>query len=200
MKERWLAYIPALLLAALVALTYWLDQKVQPEGQHENSPKEPDFLVEDFVTTRMNREGTPRYTVRARKLVHYPGDDSTALDYPELTHFDPKTAPVTIRANQGLLSTNGEHAYFTGDVQIRRPAFDEEPELNLRTSYLDVIPDQDLARTDREVTLQRGNSTMRSVGLEFNNATRSLKLLSQVRGTFETPPKARLVLPWEQRR
>jgi lipopolysaccharide export system protein LptC len=201
MKDRWLAYVPALLLAALAALSYWLDEKVQPQARHENSAKDPDFLVEDFVATRMDREGRPRYAVQAKKLVHYPGDNSTALERPELTHFDPQTAPVTIRANAGLVSNNGETATFTGDVLVRRLAYDEEPELSLRTSFLQVIPDQDLAKTDREVTLTRGNSTLKSVGLEFNNATRSLKLLSQVRGSFETPHKdSRAILPWEQRR
>jgi lipopolysaccharide export system protein LptC len=73
--------------------------------------------------------------------------------------------------------------------------------MTLQTSYLHVIPDQDLAKTDREVTLISGNSTVKSVGLEFNNATRSLKLLSQVRGTFETPAKeSQLPMPWERQR
>lgn len=201
MKDRWLAYVPALLLAVLAALTYWLDEQVQPEARHENSATNPDFLVENFVTVRMNSEGKPRYAVQAKRLAHYPGDNSTMLDHPQLTHYDPQTAPVTIRANQGLLSNNGENAYFTGDVLVRRQAHGEQPELSLETSYLHVIPDQDLAKTDREVTLRRGNSTLRSVGLEFNHATRSLKLLSQVRGSFETPAKDhRPAMPWERQR
>jgi len=201
MKERWVGYLPAVLLAALAGLTYWLDQKVQPQQPHESSPKDPDFLAEDFLATRMNLDGSPRYSVRARKLVHYPGDNSTALDYPEITHYDPETAPVTMRADHGLLSNNGEDAYFTGNVLVRRHAYGEQKEMTLQTSYLHVIPDQDLAKTDRKVTLTSGNSVVDSLGLEFNNATRSVKLLSQVRGTFETPPKdTDLPLPWERRR
>ena len=50
-----------------------------------------------------------------------------------------------------------------------------------------MIPDKDLGQTDREVTLTHGNSTVKSVGLEFNNKTRTLRLLSKVNGTFETP-------------
>jgi lipopolysaccharide export system protein LptC len=68
-------------------------------------------------------------------------------------------------------------------VLVRRNAYSDQEEMTLQTSYLHVIPDQDLARTDREVTLTSGNSVVRSVGLEFNNATRSVKLLSQVRGS-----------------
>ena len=201
MKERWVGYLPALLLAALAGLTYWLDQTVQPDEQHENSPKDPDFLAEDFLVTRMNLEGTPRYAVRAKKMVHYPGDNSATLDAPEFTHYDAETAPVTMRADQGQVSHNGEEAFFNGNVVVRRHAYGDQDEMTLRTSYLHVIPDKDLAQTDREVTLTNGNSVVHSVGLEFNNATRSLKLLSQVRGTFVTPPKtAQMPMPWERRR
>lgn len=201
MKERWVGYLPVLLLAALAGLTYWLDQRVQPEEPHENSPKDPDFLAEDFLVTRMNRDGTPRYAVRAKQMVHYPGDNSATLDFPEFTHFDPETAPLTMRSNRGLISHNGEEAHFNGDVLVRRGAYADQKEMTLQTSYLHVIPDKDLAKTDREVTLTSGNSVVRSVGLEFNNATRNLKLLSQVRGKFETPPKASHVpMPWERQR
>jgi lipopolysaccharide export system protein LptC len=201
MKERWIGYLPVLLLAALAGLTYWLDQRVQPEVPHTNSPEDPDFLAEDFLVTRMNRDGTPRYAVRAKKLVHYPGDNSAKLDAPEFTHFDPETAPLTMRANHGLISHNGEEAHFNGDVLVRRSAYSDQKEMTLQTSYLHVIPDQDLAKTDREVTLTSGNSVVRSVGLEFNNATRNVKLLSQVRGMFETPPKAtHAPMPWERQR
>lgn len=201
MNERWVGYLPVLLLAALAGLTYWLDRTVQPEQPHENSPQDPDFVAEDFLVTRMNRDGTPRYAVRAKKLVHYPGDNSATLDFPEFTHYDPETASLTMRADHGLISHNGEEAHFTTDVLVRRQAYADQKEMTLRTSYLLVIPDQDLAKTDREVTLTSGNSVVRSVGLEFNNATRNLKLLSQVRGMFETPPKAALMpMPWERPR
>ena len=201
MKERWVGYLPALLLAALAGLTYWLDQTVQPEEQHENSPQDPDFLAEDFQVTRMNLAGTPRYAVRAKRMVHYPGDNSASLDFPEFTHYDEETAPVTMRADQGRVSHNGEEAFFNGNVVVRRHAYADEKEMTLQTSYLHVIPDKDLAQTDREVTLTNGNSVVRSVGLEFNNATHHLKLLSRVRGTFETPTKqSQMPMPWERRR
>ena len=48
MKDRWLAYTPALLLAGLAALTYWLDQRVQAPGRARDAGQHvPDFTVED---------------------------------------------------------------------------------------------------------------------------------------------------------
>lgn len=200
LKDRWVAYVPALLLAGLAGLTYWLDQSVQPVGPARGSTSrdDPDFVVENFTATRMHLDGTPRYAVTARKMMHYPDDNSAVLDFPELTHYNPEKGAVTIRANQGVLSANGEDAYFSGDVRVRRAAHGDQQELSLYTSFLHVIPEQDLAMTDREVTLTSGNSTARSIGLEFNNETRTLKLLSEVEVTYQTPDKGP-VLPWERR-
>jgi lipopolysaccharide export system protein LptC len=199
-KDRWLAYVPALLLAGLAGLTYWLDQAVQPAGPARDggSRHDPDLVVENFTATRMHLDGTPRYAVAARRMLHYPDNSTTELEYPELTHYDTEEGPVTIRANQGLLSENGEDAYFTGDVRVRRAAHGEHQEMSLYTSFLHVIPDQDLAKTDREVTMTSGNSTAKSVGLEFNNKARTVKLLSQVSVSYQTPEKGS-ALPWERR-
>jgi lipopolysaccharide export system protein LptC len=201
MKVRWLAWTPVLLLAGLAGLTYWLDQKVQPlRGRDGGSADEPDFVVDDFVATRMSLSGVPSYAVRAKRMVHYPEDNSARLENPELTHFDQDKAPVSIRADQGVLDQNGKSADFTGNVQVRRAAYGDNPELALYTTYLHVIPEEEIARTDREVKIVSGNSTLEAVGLEFNNKTRMLNLLSKVKGTYATPDKAHAAMPWQRRR
>jgi lipopolysaccharide export system protein LptC len=197
-KDRWRAWVPALLLSLLAALTWWLDQKVQPVGPHEGaSATEPDFVAENFEAKRMNEDGTERYSVIAKKMEHYPVDNSAILEEPRLTHFDPDKGPVSIRANRGMVSSNGETVDFRDAVQVRRAPFGGDPEMTLTTSFLHVVPDKDLVSTDREVTLTHGNSTVKSVGLEFNNKTRQLKLLSNVKGQLQTPQKdGRPALPF----
>jgi lipopolysaccharide export system protein LptC len=201
MKDRWLAYVPILLLAGLATLTYWLDQVVEPqaEARDGSARHDPDIVVENLSAMQMGLSGAPRYAVVAKRMLHYPDDKTTLLEFPQLTHFDEAEVPVTIRSDEGELSANGKDAYFRGNVLVRRPASAEEEEMTLATTFLHVIPDQDLARTDQEVTLTKGDSVVKSVGLEFNNATRDVKLLSRVRGTFQTPEKGKL-LPWERRR
>jgi lipopolysaccharide export system protein LptC len=201
MSDRWLAYVPILLLAGLAALTYWLDQVVQPlsEARDGSQRHAPDIVVENLSATQMAPSGTPRYAVVAKRMLHYPDDRNTELEFPQLTHYDDSSVPVTIRSDRGELSADGKDAYFRGNVLVRRPATEDEEEMTLATSFLHVIPDRDLARTDAPVTLTKGDSTVRSVGLELNHATRDVKLLSQVRGTFQTPQKDKL-LPWDRRR
>jgi lipopolysaccharide export system protein LptC len=202
MKIRWMAWVPALLMAGLAALTWWLDQMVQPlaAARDPASHDDPDFVVDNFQAMRMNLDGTQRYAIVADRMVHYPGDNSAVLDRPHLTHFDPLKGPVSIRANQGVMENNGENAFFSGDVQVKRAAFGNNAAMAMYTSFLHVIPDKDLVKTDREVTLISGNSTLKSVGLEFNNKTRELRLLSNVKGQFETPVKDARPLPWNRRK
>jgi lipopolysaccharide export system protein LptC len=200
-RDRWLAYAPILLLAGLAGLSYWLDQRVQPlqDGAGNNAKDRPDFIVDDVRAMRMDLAGHPRYALEARRMTHFrEGDDSAVLDAPTLTHFDENRVPLTIRANEGRVSNDGDNAYFIGDVVVRRPASGDQEEMTMLTSFLHVIPDSNLAKTDREVTLIKGNSTVKSVGLEFNNETRTVKLLSKVRGKLDTPPKA--ALPWDRTR
>ena len=40
--RRWRAWVPALLLASLAALTWWLDQKVQPLNQTKETASRND--------------------------------------------------------------------------------------------------------------------------------------------------------------
>jgi len=200
LNDRWLAYTPILLLASLAGLSYWLDQRVQPldEEVRATTRDRPDFIVDDVHATRMDLAGHPRYALQASRMTHYrEGDAQAVLDAPTLTHYDEQRVPLTIRANEGRLSRDGDHAYFIGDVVVRQPASGEREEMTMLTTFLHVIPDANLAKTDREVTLKKGNSTVKSVGLEFNNETRTVKLLSRVRGTLETPPKS--ALPWDRR-
>jgi lipopolysaccharide export system protein LptC len=58
-------------------------------------------------------------------------------------------------------------------------------ELRIQTEYLKIVPDRDLAHTDKPVIITEGRSRLTGVGMEINNKTRQFALLSQVRGTFD---------------
>ena len=49
-------------------------------------------------------------------------------------------------------------------------------------------PSLPVARTDRPVRIERNGSVLTGVGMEFNNAARSLTVDSRVRGTWTFAP------------
>lgn len=192
MNERLTAWFPLLLLTVLAGLTFWLDRFVQSPGyaRGASARHDPDYTVDGLSAVRMNADGKIKHTLSAEKMVHYPDDDSTHLRSPKFVNYAAALAPVTITAREALVSGEGENIYFHNDVHVIRAPYAEKSRLDMRTSYLHVIPDDNLARTDRAVTITDANTIVTAVGLELNSETRVLKLLSRVKGTFHAPKKS----------
>lgn len=189
MMDRITAWFPIMALVLLAAVTLWLDRQVRPPERpgDGNARHDPDYVIENISATRIGADGNPRYTLNARRVTHYPDDDSTHLDAPRLVRFATDLAPVTMSSRTALVSSNGQDVYLMDDVKVVRAPYAEHSELVLDTTYLHVVPDDDIAQTDKPVRIHDANTLISSVGLEFNNATRILKLLSHVRGTYEKP-------------
>lgn len=185
--QRLTAWFPVLLLAAVAAVTVWLDRQVQPPetGGSGKARHDPDYIVDNFTVTRIGPDGVVRYKLNARRMQHYPDDDTTELDAPNFVTFRGSGMTVTASSKTATLSSNGEDAYLKDDVRLTRSAYENRGELTVRTSWLHVIPDDGIAKTDKQVRIQDANTLITSDGLEFNNETRILKLLSNVRGRYD---------------
>jgi lipopolysaccharide export system protein LptC len=185
--ERLTAWFPVLLLAAVAAVTVWLDHQVQPPdvAVHGNARHDPDYIVDNFIVTRIGPDGIVRYKLNARRMQHYPDDDTTVLEAPSFVNYRAAGVTVTARSKTATLSTNGENAYLSDDVRLTRSAYDHHSELTVQTTWLHVIPDDGIAKTDKPVRISDANTLITSNGLEFNNETHILKLLSTVRGRYE---------------
>lgn len=182
---------PLLLLAVLATLTFWLDQAVQ-QGDHaaENERADPDFIVDNIVARRLDANGDVKHTLYATRMTHYPRDDSTHLESPRFVSDASKPAPVSITSRTARVSSGGENVYFEDDVKVVRAAYADRSDLTLETSFLHVIPDQNIARTDRPVTITDAHTVATAIGLELNSEARTVKFLSHFRGTYHDPSRA----------
>jgi lipopolysaccharide export system protein LptC len=191
MKDRVALWFPLGIMALLAALSYWLDRSVQPSTpKRDGSTRhDPDYIVESFNATRLAPDGTPRYVLAAAKMTHYPDDDSTHLERPHFTQLEKTQAPLHIMANSGRVSSNGKHVHFDGNVQIIREAYGNYSRFSLNTEYLHLIPDQEVATTDKLVTIHEANTIVTAVGLKLDGKHRVLKLTSRVNAHYEKPKK-----------
>jgi len=189
--KRLEVWFPVALMLSLAALTYWLNHSVQsaPPKKDGSARHDPDYIVENFKTTRTGIDGTPHYVLTATKMTHYPDDDSTYLEQPHFIRYQIGSPSVHVIGKHGMVSANGEHVYFTGNVHVIREAFNTNSQLTLDTEYLHIIPDQDLANSDKAVTIRDANTIVTAIGLELNNKTRILKLLSRVKALHEKPKR-----------
>lgn len=173
----------------LALLTYWLDRTVQaPLEKRDGSTRhDPDYQVENFFARRMGQDGLPLHTLAAARMEHFPDDDTTRLTRPHFVAMDQNRAPIHITAQQGLLSSNGEQVYFTRSVLVKKLAEEGKDSLTVSTEYLHITPDLEIARTDKAVTITTPTAVITAIGMELNNRTRVVKLLSRVKGHYEKP-------------
>lgn len=191
MRNRLTTFAPLLLAGLLAGFTLWLDRFAQGPERDIVGPSrhDPDYIVEKLSGVRMSETGAASYTLSAAKLVHYPDDDTTLLTAPKFVSYISPKAAMTVTASEGVVSSKGDHVYFQDDVRVTRAAHDGASELVMRTTFLHVVPDHHIAQTDRAVTLTDDANTVTAVGLEMNSETRVIKLLSNVRGSYD-PGKA----------
>jgi lipopolysaccharide export system protein LptC len=180
------AWLPLLPLALLLLSSYWLSLQVQPltvgasEQRHD-----VDYVIDKLTNTTLNESGQPRLTLSADKMWHYPDDDTTHLQMPQLTSFYADRPPGHTSAQTGKLSSKSEDLFLYDEVQVVRPAGTDSPEQRFQTDYLHVAPERDWADTDHPVLMLSGKNTISAVGMELDNQARSVKLLSRVRATHE---------------
>lgn len=192
MIDRFGGWFPLLLLAALAGLTFWLDRVVQPPATSRTVPlnDDPDYIVDGLSAVRMDAQGHVKHTLRAQKMTHYPDVDVTVLLEPKFVTYTEGRSPVTVTSREARLSGNGENVYFEHDVRVVRAPSSNKSELTLETSYLHVIPDDNIAKTDKPVTIRDATSVVTASGLELNSETRVLKLHGRIKGTFNGPGTA----------
>ena len=176
-------WLPLLPLLGLLGVTYWLNLQVMPEPAKPDNGKrhDPDAIIENFAAIKLNEQGAPRFIVAAKKMQHYPDDDSTTLELPRLTTLSAGRPTIHTIAKRGIVSSRGDEISLHGDVEVLREASGQQSELTLQTEYLHIVPDRDLATTDRAVTIVDARSTLSATGLEMDNKARILKLLSKVK-------------------
>ena len=187
MMQRLTAWFPVLLLAAVAGVTVWLDRQVQPPESMSNGKArhDPDYIAENFTVTRIGPDGAARYKMTARRMQHYPDDDTTDLEAPHVINFREGGITMTATSKTAKLSSNGDNVFLQDDVRLTRSPYAGHSEMIMLTSWLHVIADVGLAKTDKPVRIQDANTVITADGLEFNNKTRILRLPSNVRGRYE---------------
>jgi lipopolysaccharide export system protein LptC len=185
-KARTNTLFSLVLAAGLAGLTMWLERAVQPPaGSSPNALEhDPDFIVERFTATSHDKTGRPDSRLTARRMTHYPDDDTTELEEPRLVQFRAQGPPVRISAERGTVTKDGEEVRLYGNVRVVREGTKGRPELQMETTYLQVFPKQDIARTPEAVVITEGASRLTGVGMDYNTRTRELELKARVSGTF----------------
>jgi lipopolysaccharide export system protein LptC len=178
---------PLALMLTLALLTFWLDRAVRDEEPHPSLRRhDPDYVVDNFVSTSFARNGAAETVLSAAKMLHYPDDNSIALVSPHIVQSKPAQPRFRVSADRGELKREGDEIFLYDNVLLLREAEDAKPEARMTTSFLHVVRDRSLVLTDREVLIVEGTRSLSGRGMEYNNLTRELLLRHDVQARFES--------------
>jgi lipopolysaccharide export system protein LptC len=194
-----LGLTPLLLMGLLTLVTFYLVEKNTPQEkttQERVRLHEPDYTIKDGSLSALNEQGSTKYRVLGKKLIHYDDDASIDILTPRMRLFQTDKAPVTVKSDTGHLDGDLTIMDLYDNAEIFRPAqpATETQTASLRmlasSSYFKVFINDDIIETDRPITLEQGMSIMNSTaGGTFNNVDQSMKLSGQVKGRIERAPK-----------
>jgi lipopolysaccharide export system protein LptC len=177
---------PIFILIGVAALTWWIDQRASSETPDRETVKrhDPDVIADGIEAVKLGPDGQPYYRLTAQNIVHFADDGTSILTTPVLVHYG-KPAPITARAVSAATDDSHDDIFLYENVVVTRAAYRGASEMNFRTTWLHAMPEKGLVKTDRPVTITDAATKIDAVGLEFDNQTRILKLLSNVRGVYD---------------
>ena len=191
--DRATAWSPVLLLGGLAALTYWLDAQVQPPAPRRDGSTrhDPDLFAEGVRVLKLDPEGRPLQLLSARRAEHFADDQTT--DFTDITLSETRQGkpPFTVTANLATLTGDRENVYFKGNVRAVReatPATAKESAsgpLTITSEFLHVLPNQEIVRTDKAVTITDPRGIINATGMEADSKAKTIKFKSKVSGHME---------------
>jgi lipopolysaccharide export system protein LptC len=177
---------PLALMLSLALLTFYLDRTVrEDDSRPAHRRHDPDYIISNFTTTTYDREGAPLSMLSAARMMHFPDDDSTELVAPRVVQSKPTQPRMLVSAERGAISGDGEQVYLYDNVVLVREADADRPEARLTTSFLHIVRDRSLVRTDREVTITEDTRSLTGRGMEYNSESRVFQLMADVVARFQ---------------
>jgi len=180
------SWLPLGVLALLVGMTWWLDQLVQPAPTRGADPQrnDPDMIVDNFSARAFGEDGKTHYTLAARRMVHYPKDNTAHLERLDFEAYEPRQPRVTIASDRGRVLEGGDKVWFEGNVVVVRDADARVETSRLSTERLLVLPDEGLARTASPVLMENPDGRVEAAGMQLDNRKRTVRL-DKVRATYK---------------
>jgi lipopolysaccharide export system protein LptC len=179
---------PLVLLIFLALVTFWINRAVQPQlpKLDGSSRHDPDYIMNNFVTTQTDAKGDLRYKLAAIEMRHFPDDDTTALQRPRYTQFAVGKPYTEVQGLRGFVSSDGEEVQLFDNVKVTRQAFADKGEMTIETDYLNIRPNEELVTTDRPVIIRQAPKTViYATGMVYEKKKKTLTLQHRVRAHYE---------------
>jgi lipopolysaccharide export system protein LptC len=165
------SWLPMGILLTLAATSFWLKGVV--DGSQRSgitlARHDPDLIVYSFLAHQLGTNGELRQTLGAKRMQHYPDDDSSVYEDVELKSFEQGQPPLIIHADQGERLPDSEMVIFTGHAVLTRLGVGpNDPPYILKSERLEVFPNQKQGNSPVPVTIDHGADHLEADSMTFD--------------------------------
>lgn len=170
---------PVLLLAACAR-----GRDVDDGALTDAARGDPGFEALGAEIVETGPDGSPRYRVRAAVIEQDPASRNVLLQQVELRLADADGANWAVAARRGQMPADGQAIELTGDVRVSGRAARRDEPLAIRSERLSYDFDQQIARSDADITLTMGARALEARGFVADLKAGRVQLESKVHGRF----------------
>tara|TARA_Y100001936_G_scaffold235069_1_gene262898 strand:+ start:1264 stop:1854 length:591 start_codon:yes stop_codon:yes gene_type:complete len=180
---------PLILITLIALATFWADKTVwQSTREKEESFQEnPDYIMENFSAYSVDHISGNHENLLAKRMFHFIADNTTYFEQPRLINSKVNESGMRAKADKANMSGDAD-IYLHGNVKVIR--YDNSGNnrnenknkiTTMTTSYLHINRDNDTAKTNKPVTIIQNNNIINAIGVEIDNRTQTIHLLSKVK-------------------
>ena len=194
--DRISLYVPVLLMGVLALGTYWLARNTPvfaPAEAKRSATHDPDYFMRGFSVKSFDAAGRLKSELLGKEARHYPDTDTLEIDQPRIRSFNERGALTTATANKAVTNADGSQVQLVGNAIVTREAGQDAkgqptPRMEIRSEFLQAWLDKERLKTDRPVTITRGDDRFDADNLDYDNLERVLDLRGRVRGVIAAQP------------
>lgn len=174
-------------LLVLAIGSWWM---LNPDSGSDGAAPAPElsagYYLVDATIADTDDAGRLIYSLEARHIDHNPRDDSVSLQELQLLYATDSSEHWQIRAAEGWMDGNREQLILRGKVRITGQFATDARNTVINTTRLILNLKDDIARTNETVEIEVAGGRLHADGMHANLKSQEIKLLSNVRGTFQS--------------
>ncbi len=194
--DRFVLYLPLLMMAALALATYWLVHTTpltSTVAEQRPVSHDPDYFMEGFSVRTFDAQGRVRTEILGERARHYPDTQWLEIDAVRIKSYDAKGRLTTATASRGLTNEDNSQVQLIGNaVVVREGAAADSgpavPRMEYRGEFLHAFMTTERVVSHKPVQLIRGDDRFSGDTLDYDNVEQVLQLRGRVRGTLSANP------------
>lgn len=191
--DRFVLYLPLLMMTGLALATYWLVHSAPSVGAltaQQPLTHDPDYFMDDFSVRTFDVDGRVRSEVLGDKARHYPDTQWLEIDAIRIKSYDDKGRLTTATATRGLTNDDTSEVQLLGNAVVVREASATEdgtvmPRMEYRGEFLHAFMTTERVTSHKPVVLIRGSDRFSADTLDYDNVEQVIQMRGRVRGTLD---------------